>query len=94
MIDCLHSGSSLIEPSLSVILRFRAKKIRFVADIEKAFLQIYLKPEHRDFVLFWYINENDITSENIIIVFVVLVLFGVMSSPFLLRSKHQQDKQL
>ena len=48
--DCLHPGPSLTAPLLSVILRFRANKIVFVADIEKAFLQISLKPEHRDFV--------------------------------------------
>ena len=64
--NCLYLGSWLIEPSLSVVLRFRGNKIVFTADIEKAFLQISLKPEHRDFVRFlWYDNENEITSENI-----------------------------
>ena len=64
--DCLHPGPSLIEPLLSIILRFRANKIVFVANIEKAFLQISLKPEHRDFVQFlWYEDEDEITSENI-----------------------------
>ena len=65
--DCLHPGPSLTAPLLSVILRFRANKIVFVADIEKAFLQISLKPEHRDFVRFlWYENEDEITSKNIL----------------------------
>ena len=48
--DCLHPRPSLTELLLSVILRFRANKMVFIADIEKAFLQISLKPEHRDFV--------------------------------------------
>ena len=50
--DCLYPAPTLTEPLLSVILRFRANKIAFIADIEKAFLQIYLKPGHRDSVIF------------------------------------------
>ena len=49
---CLHSGSSLAEPLLSVILRFRANKIVSITKIEKAFLQFSLKLEHRDFAIF------------------------------------------
>ena len=65
--DCLHPGPSLTEPLLSVILRFRANKIVFIADTEKAFLQISLKPDHRNFVRFlWYENEDEITSKNIL----------------------------
>ena len=63
---CLHPCPSLTEPLLPVILLFRANKIAFIADIEQTFLQISLKPEHRDFVQFlWHENENEITSENI-----------------------------
>ena len=50
--DCLHPGRSLTEPLFSVFLRFRANKINFIADIEKAFSQISLKPEHRDCAIF------------------------------------------
>ena len=49
--DCLYPGASLTEPLLSVILRFRTNKIVFI-DLKNAFLQISLKPEHRDFVQF------------------------------------------
>ena len=90
--DCLHPGPSLTEPLLSVILRFPANKIAFIADIEKLFLQISLKPDHRDFVRFlWNENENEITSENIsqskICDYRIChVLFRVTSSPFLLTS--------
>ena len=48
--DCLYPVPSLTEPLLSVILHFCANKIVFIADIEKGFLLILLKPEHRDFV--------------------------------------------
>ena len=50
--DCLHSGPSLAEPLLSVILRFRANKIVSITKIEKTFLQFSLKLEHRDFAIF------------------------------------------
>ena len=90
--DRLYPGSSLTEPLRFVILRFRANKIAFIADTEKAFLQISLKPEHRDFVRFlWCENENEITSENISQYKICdyrscRVLLGVTSSSFLLTS--------
>ena len=89
--DCLHPGSSLTEPLLSIILRFIVNKIVFIAEIEKASLQISLKTEHTDFVRFlWYETEDEITSENILqsktCDYRCRVLFGVMSSSFLLTS--------
>ena len=90
--DYLHPGPLLTKPLLSVILRSGANKITFIAYIEKAFLQISLNPEHRDFVRFlWYENEDEITSENIsqskICDYrICRVLFGVTSSTFLLTS--------
>ena len=36
----------------SIMLRFRANKTVFIAGIEKAFLEVSLKPEHGDFVRF------------------------------------------
>ena len=82
----------LTEPLLSVILRSSGNKIAFIAYIKKAFLQISFKPEHSDFVrFFWYENEDEITSKNIsqskICDYrISRVLFGVTSSTFLLTS--------
>lgn len=64
--DCLYPGYLLAETLISFSLRFCANQIVFMTDIEKVFLQIPLKHEHRDFALFlWYENENETNSENI-----------------------------
>ena len=95
--DCLHPGPSLTEPLLPVILRLHGNKIVFVPDIEKAFSQISLKPEHRGFVRFLSCeSKNEITPKNIsqykICDYrICRVLFGVTSSPFLLTSTINKD---
>ena len=102
--DCLYSGPSLTEPLLPILLRFRAYKIAIIADIEKAFLQISLNPEHRDFVRFLWFNDvdNEINSKTIknselCDYRICRVLFGVTSSPFLLQAtldKHIYKKYI
>jgi len=85
--DCLHPGPSLTTTLFGVLLRFRAKNIGLVADLEKAFNQIILNKKDRDFVRFlWLKNINEIDYENfdnneLIIYRLCRVLFGVTSSP-------------
>ena len=50
--DCLHPGPSLTEPLFGVLVQFRIDHVAFVADIEKAFLQISLLPKYCDYVRF------------------------------------------
>ena len=73
-----------------VLLRFRTFNFGFVADIEKAFLQIVLDPSHRDFVRFlWFENfdpSKTFDDLKIDILLVCKVLFGVTSFPFLLQA--------
>ena len=53
-----------------------SNKLIFIVDVAKAILQIFLKPEHRDFVRFlWYKNGNEITSENISQFKYVIIVF-------------------
>ena len=86
--DCLHVGPSLTESLYGVLLRFRLYKYVFIADIEKAFHQILINPEHRDFVRFlWYDTSQDISQLDSIPVKCYRfcrILFGLSSSPFLL----------
>lgn len=48
----LHWMIDYIQGLRSIMLRFRANKTVFIAGIEKAFLEVSLKPEHWDFVRF------------------------------------------
>ncbi|XP_065679024.1 uncharacterized protein LOC124814956 [Hydra vulgaris] len=87
--DCLYPGPSLTTSLYGILLRFRAQKIAFVADIEETFLQITLSPEDRDCVRFlWFENINSLNKDNIFTQKIIpyricRVLFGVTSSSFL-----------
>jgi hypothetical protein len=77
--QCLEKGMNLIEiPTL--LLRFRLHRIGIIANIRKAFLQISLCQEDRDFLRFLWV-----TAEGSLNIFRhARVAFGVTSSPFLL----------
>ncbi|XP_065667931.1 uncharacterized protein LOC136088182 [Hydra vulgaris] len=61
--ECLFSRSSLTTVLYSILLRFRAKRIVIIADIEKAFLNIALAEKHRDLVRFlWYKDLFDLEN--------------------------------
>ena len=83
--ECLNSGPSLINDLCSVLMRFRLHEYACTADIAKAFLQVGLKEEDRDFTRFlWPKNPLDPNSEIITYRFRV-VLFGATCSQFLLN---------
>ena len=90
--DCLHSGPSLTTLLNGVLIRFRVNKIAFIADIEKAFLNISISEKHRDFIrLLWYENINNLDIKNLkdhklVTYRLCRVLFGATSSPFLLSA--------
>ncbi|CAL1280117.1 unnamed protein product [Larinioides sclopetarius] len=78
---CLHRGPNMIELIPDVLDRFRTYPIGLSADIEKAFLQISVTPEHRNFLRFFFPHEDDeILYRH------CRVVFGVCSSPFLLAA--------
>ena len=51
--DCLHIGPSLNPYLFDILLRFRVHEVALTADTEKAFLNIEIDPEHRDFLRFF-----------------------------------------
>ncbi|UYV83459.1 hypothetical protein LAZ67_23001100 [Cordylochernes scorpioides] len=82
--DCLAKGPNLLELIPDIMLKFRLYKIGVVADIEKAFLQISVTKEDRQFLRFlWW---EDGKQENLRIYQHKGMVFGVTSSPFLLAA--------
>ena len=89
--ECLEVGPNLNPDLMAVLMRFRIKRIAWIADIEKAFLNIALPEEDANAVRFlWSSNPSDPSARNIAFRW-KRVPFGLTSSPFQLRatiSKH------
>ena len=84
--DCLFTGPPFLNDMCSILIRFRVHKYGFSTDIEKAFLHVNLDKNDRDFTRFlWLSNNNDPESKFQIYRFKV-VLFGSVSSPFMLHA--------
>ncbi|XP_065667804.1 uncharacterized protein LOC136088076 [Hydra vulgaris] len=90
--DCLHAGPSLTTSLFGGLLCFRSKKFAFLADIEKAFLQIGLSEMCRDYVQFLWFDDienlyfNMLPDAKLATFCLCRVLFGVTSLPFLLNA--------
>ena len=83
--DCLHVGPSLNPLLLNILLRFRVYEVAVTADIEKAFLNIEIDPEHRAFLPFLWLDDVDKESPEIKLLRFTRVVFGVNASPFILN---------
>ena len=55
--DCLLSGPALTRLIFDVLLRFRLHKVALIGDLEKAFLNIEIKPEERNLLRFLWIDD-------------------------------------
>ncbi|KAL0841422.1 hypothetical protein ABMA28_015106 [Loxostege sticticalis] len=84
--SCLEKGVNLIEYLPRLLIQFRKNKIGVTADIKKAFLQISLHPDDRDYLKFlWWRDINE--SPRVVQVFRHRrVVFGVTTSPYLLSA--------
>ena len=84
--DCLYKGPPLAPLIFDILTRFRMHEVVLIADIEKAFLNIGIKPEQRDFLRFlWLKNIKEERPEVVQLRFTRLV-FGLVSSPFVLNA--------
>ncbi|GFY10744.1 integrase catalytic domain-containing protein [Trichonephila clavipes] len=79
--DFLNRGLNLIELIPDIIDRFKLYPIGLSSDIEKAFPQLSIIPEHRDYLRFFLptVKETKIYRY-------CRVVFGICSSPFQLSA--------
>ncbi|UYV72990.1 hypothetical protein LAZ67_10001409, partial [Cordylochernes scorpioides] len=80
---CLEKGDNLIELIPDLLLRFRLGKYGIIADIRKAFLQIQVREEDREFLRFlWWKNDQ----KTLKFYRHCRVVLGLTSRPFLLAA--------
>ena len=84
--DCMYTGPPLTAGIADIMMRFRAHKVGLVADIEKAFLNIEVDKEQRDFMRFLWIDDINSEDPNIVTYRFCRVIFGMNCSPFLLNA--------
>ena len=83
--DCLYNGPCLTLLLYDILIRFRIHNIAITSDLEKAYLQISVAPEHRNYLRFvWYQSINDANLEIIEYRF-TRVIFGACCSQYLLN---------
>ena len=84
--DCLDTGPCLMNDLVEILIRFRLHPKALVSDIEKAFLNAQLEESDRDYTKFlWFTDPEDPDSEFKTYCFKA-VLFGSVSSPFILNA--------
>ena len=84
--DCLHPGPPFLNDLCAILLRFRQHNFAFSADIEKAFLHIYLDKADRDSTRFLSLSNHMDEHSPFVTYRFRVVLFGATSSPFMLNA--------
>ena len=84
--DCLQTGPPFLVDLCTLLLRFRSHRIALVTDIEKAFLHVQLAEKDRSFTHFLWLSEPHNPESHFTIYRFRVVLFGSVSSPFMLHA--------
>ena len=63
--NSLLSGPNVTNSLLGVLLRFRRDKVAVVSDIQQMFYSFLVNEEHRDFLRFFWHEDNDVTKDLI-----------------------------
>ncbi|UYV72770.1 hypothetical protein LAZ67_10000641 [Cordylochernes scorpioides] len=82
--DCLEVGPNMLENIPDIITRFRLGPVAVTSDIRKAFLQIEVAEEDRNYLQFWWYKNQKLEEKQMYRH--CRVVFGVSSSPFLLAA--------
>ena len=87
--QCLYEGPCLLPKLVRILMRFRCRKIGIVGDLEKAFLQVEVAKEDRNFLRTLWVKDFDPRKSielgkrpEILVLRFSRVVFGVRSSPF------------
>ena len=80
--DCLNNGPPLQNQLFKVLVRGRFHPVALNGDIRKAFLQVRIRPDHRDAMRFHWLEDKD--PQRICTLRFTRALFGMGPSPFLL----------
>ena len=86
MNDCLEKGPCILPQIFDVLVRFRAYKVALISDIKQAYLNVEVNEDDRDFLRFLWVDDVDNPDPNIIIYRFTRVIFGMISSQFLLAA--------
>lgn len=84
--DCLMVGPTFLNDMCSILLRFRTHKYGLSTDIEKAFLHVTLHESDRDYTRFLWLSDPTNPESSLIVYHFKAVLFGSVSSPFMLNA--------
>ena len=86
--ECLYQGPNMVANLVGILLRFRMNRVAFIADIQKAYLQMQLSPADRDVVRFLWLKDpsKPVSDENIVVYRFCRVIWGIICSAFLLAA--------
>ena len=84
--DCLYAGPCLLRQLYVILVRFCLHNIILISDIKQAFFNAVICDEDCDYLHFLWYDDPFSTEQKIIILRFLRVVFGVISSPFLLTA--------
>ena len=83
--DCLYVDPLLLPAIVDVLIRFRAWRAGFVADVMQAFHQINVSEEQKNFLRFIWLEDVFYDNPKLLILHFNRILFCMNSLPFLLN---------
>ena len=86
--DAIHAGPNLTPEMVGILIRSRLYQHLMISDVEKAFHQIGLQEDHRQYTKFLWVRDpaKPPKGDNLIQYWYTKVPFGVNASPFLLMA--------
>ena len=89
--ECLYNGPCLHLLLYDLLLRFRVFNIAITGDIEKAYLQISVSTEDRDYLRFLWFDDIYKDNPEILKYRFTRIIFGATCSQFLLTGRSQSS---